>query len=218
LGIRNLIFDLDGTLIDPWSGVHASLQQVFSELDLKLPPAEDLRWIVGPPIRESLTKILAEQGRETDLAAAHQGFRRVYDSVGVESYTVYAGAHELIESLHASGSYRLFIASSKPDPGPEKILTRMGHQAKFELIAGARPADGRLTKDDVLKHVLDRAGLKPTESVMIGDRYHDLRAAKALGVPAFGVLWGYGPHAELSAESPTALFPTIADLRSHLGR
>jgi phosphoglycolate phosphatase len=53
---------------------------------------------------------------------------------------------------------------------------------------------------------------------MIGDREHDVRAARANGVRAVGVLWGYGSRAELEAAGAHALAATPEDLAPAIAR
>jgi phosphoglycolate phosphatase len=47
---------------------------------------------------------------------------------------------------------------------------------------------------------------------MVGDRLHDIHAAKANGLRSIGVLWGYGGRAELEAAGAGALADTPADV------
>jgi phosphoglycolate phosphatase-like HAD superfamily hydrolase len=65
-----VIFDLDGTLTDPGAGIVNTLRSVIVELDGRPPRAEELKWCVGPPLREIFARLLTPQGRVGPLAGA----------------------------------------------------------------------------------------------------------------------------------------------------
>ena len=52
----------------------------------------------------------------------------------------------------------------------------------------------------MIETAMEKAGAARAQTVMIGDTIHDMRMAKAAGVGAIGVSWGYHEQAELLAE------------------
>ena len=77
----------------------------------------------------------------------------------------------------------------------------------------------RVDKGDLLEYALNEAAVDPSQTLMIGDRSHDMVGAKNNGMGAIGVLYGYGSKDELigagastSAPRPrrsSAAFPDI---------
>ena len=55
---RALLFDLDGTLTDPFVGITRSVQYAMERLGRPVPAADDLRWCIGPPLRLAFAKLL----------------------------------------------------------------------------------------------------------------------------------------------------------------
>ena len=55
----NLLFDLDGTLTDPFPGITRCIAYALERIGFPAPPAEELRWCIGPPLKHSLAKLLA---------------------------------------------------------------------------------------------------------------------------------------------------------------
>ncbi len=77
-----LYFDLDGTLIDPTEGIAAAVATAFAELGAPAPTGEQLRACVGPPLRESLGKLLGPSRRGVTERAVEL-FRRSYGDTGL---------------------------------------------------------------------------------------------------------------------------------------
>jgi phosphoglycolate phosphatase len=69
-------------------------------------------------------------------------------------------------------------------------------------VYGSELDGTRSAKSELISHILDLEGIGPSETIMIGDRKHDLIGANANAVAGIGVLWGYGSHEELESESP----------------
>jgi phosphoglycolate phosphatase len=98
-----------------------------------------------------------------------------------------------------------------------RIVTLFGLSPHFAGIYGADLAGTLDDKVKLLRHLADREGVDTSRSVMIGDRSHDIRAARLNGARAVGVTWGYGTPEELAgadalADSPPALVGVLRDL------
>jgi phosphoglycolate phosphatase len=205
-------FDLDGTLIDPRAGLIGSIQYALQQLGRPLPPAEELLWMIGPPLRLSFPKLLGRQDL-TELAIAH--YRERYFAGGMYDAQVYAGIAEALEHLCAAGC-RLILATSKPHHFARPILQHFALAPRFAAIHGPE-LDGRHdAKTDLLAHIVAEHKLDPKTAIMVGDRKFDVAAANSNGIASIGVAWGYGSVAELRAagaaricEAPRHLAPLI---------
>lgn len=205
-----LYFDLDGTLIDPTEGVGAGVRAAFAALGEPPPSAAQLRACIGPPLRESLGNLLgpARAGR---VEEAVRVFREVYGATGLLECTLYPGVADALAEAGAAG-LRSYVVTSKPRPFAERIVAALGLGAHLAGVYGAE-LDGRFDdKAVLLAHVLDAEGLTTTPGVMVGDRSHDVRAARAVGVRSLGVTWGFGTADELLAAGADALCHTASEL------
>src|SRR5439155_7955534 len=108
------------------------------------------------------------------------------------------GIDDALRTLHAAGA-RLFVCTAKPDIYARRIVAHFGFDAHFTAVYGADLAGRFDDKAVLLAHVIEREGIERSRATMIGDRQHDIRAARANGVRAVGVLWGYGTAEELAS-------------------
>lgn len=213
--MTTIMLDLDGTLVDPASGIIRACQIALNALDVEAPSTEELHWIIGPPLRKSFSHLL---GGDDRVEAAIGHYRSYYSDRGIFEATPYEGIHEAVSKLKAQAT-QLFVCTSKPRPFAERVVERFGLLSFFDDVYGAE-LDGRFEdKGDLIGHMLECEGFKPENACMIGDRLHDVAAARRHGIRTVGVLWGYGGRDELTSagatvtcERPRELPATVADL------
>ena len=207
--MRAVLFDLDGTLTDSSLGIFRCVRYAFARLAevggpvIALPEDAELRWIVGPPLRESFAKLAGEQEKERLVAF----YLERYSPIGAFENHVYDGVGQALDALAAQGA-RLFVATSKNEIDARRILEHFGLAGRFESINGARADGSRAGKQELIGDVIAAHGLSPREVAMIGDREYDMIGAKSAGVTGVGALWGYGTQAELKAAGADALAET----------
>jgi phosphoglycolate phosphatase len=205
--VRTLLFDLDGTLVDPAVGIVGSFQHALAALGRGAPEAAALGWVIGPPLRESFRTVL---GQDADAEAAVRLYRERYSAWGLEQAQVYAGIEAALSVLQPAA--RLVICTAKPTPFAERVVRHFGLGGRFSAVYGAE-FDGRFDdKADLIGHILATERLAARETCMIGDRRHDVVAARAHGGAAIGVLWGYGSEVELTAAGADLLCAAPPDL------
>ncbi|HMN71211.1 MAG TPA: HAD hydrolase-like protein [Rhodoblastus sp.] len=204
---RIAFFDLDGTLTDPKPGICGSVRYALTELGLPAPSLDELEWVIGPPMIESLRTLVGPERADQALLL----YRRRYGDIGLFENRVYDGVPELLERLVTDG-WRLYVATSKARPYALRIVEHFGLAPFFAEIFGSG-LDGSLQhKDALLAHALAETGVHPQAATMIGDRKFDVLGARANGLPAIGVVWGYGSRAELEAAGAAAIVATPADV------
>ncbi len=196
-----LLVDLDGTLTDPAEGIVGSFRYALDAMGRAAPPAAELTWIIGPPLRRSFAEMLG--GTEAAEAALEQ-YRRRYGTVGLFEAFVHDGVPATLEAIRAAGA-RLVLCTSKPAVYATRILERFDLARYFDAAYGA-DLDGRLEdKGELIAHILAEQRISPKDCAMWGDRKHDVIGASRNGLPAIGALWGYGGEAELSAAGAAVL-------------
>jgi len=196
-----LLVDLDGTLTDPAEGIVGCFRLALEALGQNPPPAAELTWIIGPPLRRSFARMLGEMG---DPEEALDIYRRRYSSEGLFEATVYEGVSEALTDLRASGT-QLFLCTAKPVVFAERILSRFDLGRHFNGVYGAE-LDGRYEdKGDLIARILHEQELDADDCCMWGDREQDVLAASRHGIPTIGALWGYGGADELRAAGAAAL-------------
>jgi phosphoglycolate phosphatase len=213
--MQAVLLDLDGTLLASRDGIIASLRAALRELGREPDPAQDLDWVIGPPLPDVMAKLLGEFGDDR-VEMAITAYRRQYESSGLDS-PLFPGVPALMEQLAGSGR-RVFLATSKPVHLARRILSLHRLTGYFHGMYGARPDDSGAEKPELIADLLAREAVDPRRSVMVGDRRYDISGGHANGMRAIGALWGYGSREELEeagadalADSPTELFGVIED-------
>jgi phosphoglycolate phosphatase len=193
----NLLFDLDGTLTDPLPGITGCILYALEKLGVQLPSIENLRWCIGPPLKNSFLKLLSSED-ETLAEKALSFYRERYSSVGLYENEVYSGIPETLKVLRKSG-HTLYVATSKPTVFAERIVDYFDLKNHFKCVYGSELDGTRCDKTSLISHILKRESVPKSETTMIGDRKHDIVGAINNGLQGIGVLWGYGTKEELKA-------------------
>lgn len=208
--LANLLLDLDGTLTDPKLGISRCIQHALTALGVDAPHADALEWCIGPPLRQSFGQLLAT----TDAALIEQAaslYRQRFAEIGLFENRVYDGIPEALTALQAQG-FRLFLATSKPRIFAEQILDHFSLADAFDGVHGSE-LSGRLTdKPSLVAHILASEGLRPEQTMIIGDRKYDILGGRANGIRVGAVTYGYGSMEELQAENPDRFFDSPEQL------
>ncbi|SDR39050.1 HAD hydrolase-like protein [Pseudovibrio sp. Tun.PSC04-5.I4] len=212
--MRTLLFDLDGTLTDPFVGIVTSVQYALEKLGRDVPPAKDLAFVIGPPLTETLSQLLDTEDEELVLEAVRL-YRERYTTIGLYENKRYEGIKEILSEAQARGD-RLFVCTSKPWVYAEKIIAHFELDGFFEKTYGCELDMTRGNKVELLAYLLEQEKLDPSKTVMIGDRKHDLIAASENGVASIGVLWGYGSAEELAEYKAGTVVSSPTELATHL--
>ena len=204
---RTVLFDLDGTLTDSGQGIINSAIPALEHFGLPVPSREELRVFVGPPLHETFQRfgVPADKAEE-----AIRVYRSRYIPTGMFENTPYPGIKELLETLKKE-NYTLYVATSKPEEMSVTILERFGLSPYFDRICGASTDTSRSTKDAVIAYLLEQSGAKE-DMVMVGDTKYDVLGAKAHGIPAIGVSWGYGSVEEMTDAGAIGIADTMEQL------
>lgn len=208
-----LVFDLDGTLIDSSTGILGTLRHTFGVMGFDLLPEEQMRKFIGPPLEPAFMDFLGVD-RDTAIRAV-QVYRAEYRVTGILGVEVYDGIPEMLDALAGAG-HNLHVATSKPEVFAMRILDNIGLAKYFTHICGAGLDGTRAKKAEVLEELFRRGGVTEPDAVtladwrMIGDRFYDVEGAAAFGMKSVGVTWGFGPieefaGAEAAVQSPAAL-------------
>ncbi|EIK97554.1 HAD family hydrolase [Pseudomonas sp. M47T1] len=206
---QNILFDLDGTLTDPREGITRSIQYALEKLGIIEPDLRKLEHFIGPPLLQAFMQFY---GFEEEKAwQAVNFYRERFKVTGLYENEVFEGVIELLETLEAQGRH-LYVATSKPWEFAREIARHFDFAKHFKVIYGSELDGTRTNKVELIAHLLKEEGLDPAQTLMIGDRKHDLIGAKANGLDVVAVGYGFGSREELEAEAPTYHFDTLAQL------
>ncbi len=237
-----VIFDLDGTLVDPAGGITDGIAAALTELGLPVPDQSRMDAMIGPKLSHSLTEIAGVPAAL--LADAIRIYRAHYVSTGIAQSRLYPGIRDLLEDLVAAGR-PIAVATQKPEGLARTVLAHHGIAGLFHSIRGSAADEagpGAVTvpestvpggavpegKAEIVAAALsDLASGNPAaagRAVMVGDRAQDVAGAAANGLSCIGVGWGFAPDGELHTagaieivHNTTALHATINRLSERPG-
>lgn len=202
----NLVFDLDGTLIDSCIGIGASLSAAFAAAG-RVMPAADLHAVIGPPIR-TIAACIEPTLTENELAKIELTFRTTYDDDGWRGTILYDGVAATLQTLHLRG-VKMFLVTNKPRIPTEKVLAHLGLAPFFQKIV---TRDSRTpsysSKAEMLAVLLQQQSLEPQSVIMMGDTREDEEAASANGLSFVYAAYGYGSIQ--TPQRPVAVFPELS--------
>ncbi len=207
-----ILFDLDGTLTNPFEGITLSIRHALKELGAHVPEQKELLWCIGPPLRTSFPRLLGTDD-PTSIERAIALYRERFATVGLFENARYDGVLEMLGALKSDGR-KLFVATSKPRVYAERIIERFALAPLFTRVYGAE-LDGRFDhKKTLIAHLVLEEHLEPSTTLMVGDREHDVVGARANSIRTVGVTYGYGTHAELAYAGAEEIVASPADVVS----
>lgn len=188
--IVNILFDLDGTLIDSKPGIVKAYEQAVAEVlpQVSIPDISDL---IGPPMREMLRLSLKMEDAEV-LDQLMVAFKAAYDSEAWKETIVYDGVSELLQAL-AVQNKQLFIVTNKRKLPTLKILDFYGLSKYFTEVVNPDSFELPFSnKSAALAYVLEKYKLQNKSSIFVGDAFEDAEAAANNNIYFVAATYGYG--------------------------
>jgi phosphoglycolate phosphatase len=203
---RLAVFDCDGTLVDSQANICRAMEIAFADADLVVPSRESIRGIVGLSLVEAMAVLApgSSPARHEALAADYKSaFQRMRAEAALDPEPLYDGLVAALDAFAIAG-WRLGVATGKSDRGLALLLAHHGLTERFVTL---QTADRHPSKPhpSMLHAAMAQAGASPHMTVMIGDTSFDMAMARAAGVRAIGVTWGYHREDALRAAGAHAI-------------
>ncbi len=188
-----VVFDLDGTLAETAGDLVATLNAIMRREGLPEIPFERAKDLIGAGARKLIERGFESAGRELPGPKLEELFAFFLSHYG-ENILVHThlfdGVAAALDTL-ASEGFRLAVCTNKTEAHAVKLLGLLGIGDRFALIAGkdtfafSKPDPRHLTE------TIRLAGGDPARAVMVGDSRTDIDTARAAGIPAIAVCFGY---------------------------
>lgn len=212
-----MIFDLDGTLVDPAGGITDGIASALVELGLPVPSQDLLDAMIGPKLSDSLLNIAMVPADMLDDVV--RLYRRYYLATGIAQSCLYPGIRDVLDGFAAAGR-PVAVATQKPEGLALIVLEHHGIAGLFKSIRGSSDneaaADAPLGKTGIIAAAL--GDLSTHHAVMVGDRAQDVAGAIANGLDCIGVAWGFAPDGELQDAGAVSIVDNAADLVAAIER
>jgi phosphoglycolate phosphatase len=191
-----VIFDLDGTLVDPAGGITDGIAAALVASGLPVPDPDLLDAMIGPKLSDSLLSVAMVPAEMLDDVIRR--YRQYYLATGIAQSRLYPGIKEVLEGFVQEGR-PIAVATQKPEGLAQIVLQHHGIASLFQSIRGSSDnessTDGPIGKAGIIAGAL--ADLSTQHAVMVGDRAQDVAGAIANGLDCIGVGWGFAPDGEL---------------------
>lgn len=204
---RAVFFDFDGTLVDSYAAITASVNHVRAHHGLPpLAEAEVRRFVGRGPAH--LFKNTVPGG---DVPADLERYRAHHPSVLHSGTRLMPGAAETVTALKDAG-LRLGVCSNKPRDFTAELLRHLGLAAQIDVALGPEDVARLKPAPDMLLAGMHQLGVSPAESLYVGDMVVDIDTARGAGVPVWVVPTGSDDRSTLQAAQPDRILNNLVDL------
>jgi phosphoglycolate phosphatase len=213
-GIRLLVFDLDGTLIDSRLDLIHSINAMLRHFGRPELPGDLIATYVGDGAPTLVRRALGELVDEPEFRAALEYFLGYYRLHKLDHTVVYAGVPEALAGLSSAGNgvQRLMaVLSNKPVNPSRDIVQALGLGDFFVRIYGGNSFTTKKPDPLGVQTILEETGTVASEAVMIGDSSVDILTGRNAGLWTCGVTYGFAPHT-LDEVPPDVLIETPIEL------
>lgn len=213
-----LLFDLDGTLVDSSPDLWRAMNHVLEQRGYPLLEHDEVRHLVGDGARFLLARGFGgvkatppAPGADPAFETAVALFLEFYGEHLTDHSRPYPGVMETLEQLRREG-YKLAVVTNKPEHLSIKMLNNLGMMELFGAVVGGDTLPRRKPDPDPLLLAMDRLGVNPAGTVMVGDSKNDVLGARHAGCPVVAVTFGYCQGREVAALNPDRMVDRFSDL------
>ena len=188
---RAVIFDLDGTLLDTLEDIGNAGNKVLADRGLPTHPIPSYRDFIGEGVVRLVRRVLPEQHQDEEtVQACVEAYRQEYARCWNVRTRPYAGVAEMLDALAGRG-LQLAVLSNKPDAFTQLCVRQLLPQWTFAEVLGASEAFPPKPDPASALEIARRLGVSAAECLYVGDSGVDMKTARAAGMFAVGVLWGF---------------------------
>ena len=207
-----IIFDFDGTLADTRRGILATAQETLRRMGLPSADEKALAATIGLPLRENFTRGAGLSGEEADRAVTI--YREIFETIAIPTIDLFPGVEETVATLKERG-IPMAVASSRGQRSLEILMQHTGldRHIPLSLVFGVESAARPKPAPDIVYVILGRLGVRPEETLVVGDTTFDIEMGRAAGCCTCGVSYGNQSAGTLAGASPNYI---LDDLRKML--
>lgn len=207
-GVRVLIFDLDGTLIDSKLDLALSIDAMLEHIGRAALAQETIYSFVGNGALVLVRRSLGEGASDADAERGLAYFLSYYRAHMLDNTVAYPGVRE---GLALMKSQAMAVLTNKPVRFSKAILDGLGLATYFRFVYGGNSFERKKPDPMGVEILLRDLSAAPREAMMVGDSEVDVRTARNAGIGACGVSYGLGAEG-LAAAPPDLMVDSLADL------
>ena len=210
MAYRAAVFDLDGTLLNTLADLADSGNELLASYGMAPHPEPAFRYFVGNGSRKLMERILPGKSPE-QIDEALGRYKAIYEKHLTAKTTPYAGIEETLSALKARG-VQMAVCTNKHISAAEALIRKYFPADTFDAFEGDRPGVPRKPDPAHVRIVLEKMGVRPEETVYLGDSGVDMQTAVNAGTLPVGVLWGFREKDELMENGAQILLSKPSEL------
>jgi phosphoglycolate phosphatase len=192
---RAVLFDLDGTLADTLADLANATNWALTQLGCPMHPLDSYRHMVGDGARQLCARALPPDKQSlTDEAV--RLMRQHYEAHCFDMTRLYPGIAEVVATVAKRG-HRLAVLSNKPDDFTKRTIAHYFQPSPFDVVRGQLPNVPLKPDPAAALQIAKELSIPAGQWLYLGDTNTDMRTARAAGMHAVGVLWGFRDLEEL---------------------
>lgn len=188
--VKNIIFDMDGTLINTSKVTVQACQEAALELNIPVQQAEKITSLIGWANRDFFSKLYPEiEEKLLDKYAELVGKKEVENMIRLKEKILFSGVRELLETLKLKEFY-ICIASTGSVNHVESALKNSNIYSFFNNIKCNQPQKIKMV-EEIIKN-------GPQGSYLImGDKCKDFEAGRENNIITVAAAYGFGSQEEI---------------------
>lgn len=211
-------FDLDGTLVDTASEIAEAANRTLAEFGIARQEVSLITGFIGAGTRQMMMQTLAHVMLQQPTLADRLDVDKVLARLDVH-YGATAGLHaqaypgcmQALGSLRNAG-VKLACLTNKEHRYAVKVLQATKLFNLFDYVVGGDSLAHRKPHPQTVRHVLNVLGGETTRAAHVGDSRTDVETARAAGVEAWAVPWGYNAGEPIAASHPQRIFNSLPEV------
>ena len=213
---RLIVFDLDGTLIDSSRDLADSVNDLLARLGGAPLQHDAITRMVGEGARMLVRRALAAAGLPETPDAIGQ-FLEIYDTRLLNHTRPYDGIADIVRGAREHA--RVAVLTNKPLRPSERVLEGLGLRDLFDDVIGGDGPFPRKPDPAGLRALMERAGVTPDHTLMVGDSRVDYETASGAATRCCLVAYGFSHHTLEGVETGEAwVVPDATRLAEVIGR
>ena len=210
-----IVYDLDGTLADTAEDLVATLNWLLARDGLAPLKVESAGSLLGAGARALIKRGFAASGVALDpdaLEALFTDYLKYYNAHIVAHTRLYPGVDKALHAFARAG-WRQAVCTNKIESSAKLLITKLGIAERFAFVCGQDTFGVGKPNPKPLLETIAASGGARTHAIMVGDSGTDIKTARAAGVPAIAVDFGYSdvPVAELGPDRVISHFDHLIE-------
>lgn len=213
---KMVLIDVDGTLVDSVPDLAYCVDEMMKRLDMPVRGEAAVRQWVGNGVQRlverALTNDLDGYPDEASFARAMPVFMELYAENTSKRSLLYPGVKEGLDFLQNCAGLKVGCVTNKAAQFTHPLLQDLGIFDRFEIVISGDTLAEKKPHPLPLLHAAEALGVKPEESLMLGDSKSDVKAARAAGFNIICMTYGYNHGEDIRHYEPDAVIDSMAEL------